>query len=404
MGYLTYQINDEACSLACFQMLLVNRTGKNRYKRAKLPLHPPFSLLDLEEGARRYGHKLAFYDAGNEHIGYPFNEKQPFLAVMGEQKNGHMVYIRKISKRFVYVFDPARGKKRYEKKEFEELFSGIFGVLEKDVYEEEGATFAPPFMSWWLSFFICFLTVISELALLVGFYFFSKEGNILLPMLSFIAFGLSSLASRMFMMKVSKKLDKRYLERTYDEDKGKMEESYRRYYFYKRHLLADVPNAISSLIGALILTFLVSFNNPFFLLPVAFSIFLCLFSAFFFKRRFEGKRDDLERLERAVKEESDKEKSISSLQEIGDISSSLSRDIEYERIVIAVGLLSSNLLSLLFQNEVTLNFYLFHLFALFGIYLLFKKTLEPLFNKKDFLVARGHYVEYLSSPANQAMK
>lgn len=317
---------------------------------------------------------------------------------MGERDRGHMVYVRKISKRFVYVFDPAKGKKRYEKREFERIWSGIFGVLEgKERGSGEMAeAVCPPFLGIFSPLFMTFLNILGETSLLFGFYFFYKEGNILLPSLSFIAFGLASLSSHAFLMSVSKKLDKKYLPRTYSESKERMEESYKRYHFYKRYILSDVPNAISSFIGALALAFLLSANNPFFLFPVFSSLFLYFLSAFLFKRRFESKESRLEKLEASFKDGMNEERSIASLKEIGDISSSFARDIEYERIVISVGLLSSNLLSLLAQKEVSLNFYLFHLFALFGIYMLFKKAFDPLFLKKEFLIARGHYVQYLS--------
>ncbi len=62
----------------------------------------------------------------------------------------------------------------------------------------------------------------------------------------------------------------------------------------------------------------------------------------------------------------------------------------------AVGLLSSNLLSMLGEKEVTLNFYLFHLFALLGIYMLLKKAVEPFCERKEFLIARAHYAQFLS--------
>ncbi len=395
MEYLTYQISDEACSLSCFQMLLVNRSGKREYKRARLEGKMPYSLLDLEKGARRYGYKLSFFDAGKEGIGYPFNEKQPFLAVLGEKEKGHMVYVRKINKRFVYIFDPEKGKRRYEKKEFNDLFSGIFGIMENNRIEE-GEKVCSPFLSPFFPLGVTLLNILGEISLLVGFFFFYKDGNILLPMLSFIAFGLPSLSSRMLLLRINKKLDDKYLSRTYSEEKGMMGSSYKRYHFCKRYLLASLPNAISSSIGAIAMVVLLSLNNPFFLLPVTFSLVSVILSSYLFKTRLERKRDSLERLELSLQEKQEKEETLAALKEIGDISSSFARDIEYERIVSAVGLLSSNLLSMLGEKEVTLNFYLFHLFALLGIYMLLKKAVEPFCERKEFLIARAHYAQFLS--------
>ncbi len=394
MGYFTYQIKEDACALACFQMILVNETGKRCYKEAKLDKHPPNSLEDLEKGAKRYGYTLSLYEAEKKEINYPFSKKQGFLATLGDKNNGHMVYVKRVSRRFVHYYDPAKGKCKKRREEFEKEWTGIFGTLTKI-----SSPFYPPRKSVINTLhrtILIALSLLSEGSLLAGFYFFYQEGNMLLPVLSFVAFGLLSVLNRVLTLKINKRLDESSLDKVYREDKDEMMQIYEQYHLYKRYELSELPNAICASCMAIAFTILVAINNPFFLLPVAFMIVGYLAIGAICKNRFVQKEKELEKLESSLKHEQSKEEATASLKTIGAVSSAFASEMEYGRIIMVVGLLSSNLLSLLGEKEISLNYYLFHLFSLLAVFLLSKKGIDFLNKRREHQVSRGYFEEYLT--------
>ncbi len=393
MGYFTYQIKEDACALACFRMILVNETGKMRYRDAKLEKHPPNSLSDLEEGAKRYGHALSFYEAEKKEINYPFSKKQGFLATLGDRKNGHMVYVRKIKKGAVYYYDPAIGKCKKKKAEFERMWTGVFGILEKGssiAYPPKKAIINPVKRA-----LLTLLSLVSEGSLLAGLAFFYQEGNILLPVLSFVIFGLLSVVNRIITLRTNRELDETTLGKIYRDDSKEMIQLYKQYHIYKRYALNGIPDSICAGCVALAFTILIAINNPFFLLPVFLMILGYLGFGAMIKNRVSRKENVLENLENSLSKKQSKEEITSSLKTIGTLSSSLASEIEYGRIVLTVGLLSSNLLSLLGEKEITLNFYLFHLFSLLAVFLLSKKGIDFLNDRREYEVAKGYFQEYL---------
>lgn len=394
MGYFTYQIKEDACALACFQMILVNETGKRCYKEAKLDKHPPNSLDDLEKGAKRYGYALSFYEAEKKEINYPFSKKQGFLVTLGDRNNGHMVYVKRVSQRFVYYYDPTKGKCKKRREEFEKEWTGVFGTLSKT-----SSVFYPPRKSIINPLYrtlLIVLSLLSEGSLLAGFYFFYQEGNMLLPVLSFITFGLLSVLNRVLALRINKRLDERSLDKVYREDKDEMMQIYEQYHLYKRYELSELPNVICACCAAIAFTVLVAINNPFFLLPVAFMVIGYLIIGTICENHFARKEKELEKLESSLKHKQSKEEATTSLKTIGTVSSAFASEMEYGRIIMVVGLLSSNLLSLLGGKEITLNYYLFHLFSLLAVFLLSKKGIDFLNKRREYQVSRGYFEEYLT--------
>jgi len=394
MEHLVYQIQEDACALACFQMILMNETGKKDYRFARLESHPPHSLEDLEKGARRYGYTLSFYEAERKEIDYPWNKKQGFLAIKNDKNDGHMVYVKKITKRNVVYLDPAVGKMKCSKKEFEDDWSGVFGILQ--VNKNSKLPTKEKLLPFYETLALYLFPILSTLSLLCGFYFFSDEGNILLPALSFLAFGVFSIVQHLLSLKVNSRLDEKYLERLDYSNSERMMKTYEEYHCYKRYKLMNFPNMVNELVGVLTLITLVSMNNPFFLLPIFITLFAYLLMRCISFRKLSKEKKNIEGLENGLRHSSNQEELRGTLRRIGILSSSFALKIEYGRIVICVLALASNLLSLLGCQEVTLNFYLFHLFSLLAVLLLFQHCVAVFFSYKDYDIAQGNFIEYLS--------
>lgn len=392
MGHFVYQINEDACALACFQMILMNETGDKTYRFSRLNSHPPHSLEDLENGAKRYGYLLSFYRAEGKEISYPWNKKQGFLATIQRNDTNHMVYVKKITKNNVIYYDPAEGKKKKKRKEFELIWSGIFGAL-----NENGQKILPKkvkLLSVFEQFVLFLFPFVSDLALLIGFYFFYDDGNFLLPVICFSIFGIFAILSHLFSLNVNSHCDKTFLKRLPYENREMLMRTYKEYHCYKRYRVIRFPRTFISLLACLSYVALISINNPFFLLPVSVVLSSYLIFMRFASSHIENDKEKLVIFEKALQSSREKKEMLETINRIGIFSRSFGLKIEYGRIVISVLALASNLFSLLGSKEISLNYYLFHLFSLIAVFFLFKETVDLSFSKKEYSVAKGVFIEY----------
>lgn len=390
MGYFIYQFNEKGCALASFQMLLANNLHSKSYLFAKCENHPPNSLLSLEKAGELYNVSLSFYQSEGETFNYPFKKRKGFLALLKGKDNPHLVYIKRISGHYVYYYDPTSGKKREKKEEFEKRYAKIFGVLEN----EKGAKkpIRNKCFSFYDVFFLYLIPILADFSLLVGFYYFNRLGNLLYPSLSFIAFAFFSLTSFFVKKRLTKKMDEQALKPLSEYKDEELSILFKDFQTYKKLLLGSFPNAISSFLSGIAYSFIVSMNNLYFLLPLLSSLSLYFIFSLLTKNKEMAKIEEVNALEKSLISSNDKE---NTLKEISQKSLLFMVRKETERIVLVVSLLASSLLSLLGASNISLNYYLFHLFSLISAFLLLKNIFEVSFNKDKITTLESKMNEYL---------
>lgn len=395
MGYFLYQSDFNHCALASLRMFFVNRTGNRRYCYLRIEGSAPYSLLSLEETAKRYGFSLTFFKT-NPSLGldYPDNHKQDFLLLLKEETFLHMVYVRKIKRGFIYYYDPASGKKKEKIDVFAQKWSGVYGVLTRDKKMK-----APPkisLISRLEDFFLYCFPLLANISLLLGFYFFYEGGNVLLPIISFLAFAFLSILSRLTGFHITKKLDALSKELFVMEPPQKRKERYKDYCAYKVHTLSYKTDAFSSFFAALALTVLFSLNNLYFLLPLSVSLILRILFSSFFKKGIKKANQDIEQEENVFLKSEDEKETGKAFESTEKLANTFYLRKEYVKIIDVMVLLSSSLLCLIGTSEVTLNFYLFHLFSLFSVLALFKPAMDLWLNREDYRLIEDRYLDYLN--------
>lgn len=394
MGSFIYQTDEKSCALASLRMILVNRTHSPRFRYVRIRGEAPFSLLALVETSKRYGFCLSFFKADpSKGFFYPDKTKQDFLVTLKEESSLHLVYVRKITKSCVYYYDPSKGKVKEGILQFALKWTGVYGVVER--IEKRGAPPKPKSFGWAerLSLYLC--SLLANVSLLVGFYFFYDDGNLLLPIVSFLSFGFISILSRLVRFNLMRKFDSLNDDRLCLTPKEKRMESYKDYCDYKVYELSTKPDALSSLLAGMGLSVLLILNNPYFALALFVSALLRLTTSFIFKRKIKKADPIIKNEEKAFLEQTDYSKAKEGLEKAQNSASTFFLRKEYQRVVDGVALLSSSLLSLVGAEEITLNFYLFHLFSLLGILALLNPMINFLIDREDYQAIELRYLDNL---------
>lgn len=394
MGYFIYQTDEKSCALAALRMILVNRTRDRRFRYVRIEGEAPYSLLSLVEASKRYGFCLSFFKADpSKGFSYPYKRKQDFLVMLKEESSSHLVYVRKITKHFVYYYDPSKGKSKDTIALFTMKWTGIYGVAER--IENRAAPPKPKTFRWidLLSLYLC--SFLGNASLLVGFYFFYDDGNLLLPVISFLSFGFISILSHLVRFNLTRKFDALNNDSLCLTPKEKRMERYKDCCNYKVYELSSKPDAFSSLFAGIGLSVLLILNNRYFVLPLLVSTLLYFTTSLIFKRK--AKRIDIviEKEEKVFLERADYSKAKEGLEKAQNSAATFFLKKEYRKVVDGVVLLSSSLLSLIGAEEITLNFYLFHLFSLLGVLILLNPTMNILINQEEYRLMELRYLDNL---------
>ena len=393
MNQMIYQFDEESCALASLRMLASLLTKNKGWKSLSFPTHPPYSLDVLEKEMREYGFDLRFYQSEKEEFSYPFGNPEPFLVMLGTEKGTHMVVVSKIEEDFVTILDPAEGKKKMKTAPFLSLWTGCWGVM------EEERPVSPPKQKRILPVYQQILTnallFLAELALGFALAFLDKA-----PIWFSGSFMVASLlleeSRRILLLHFMRLFDRKWISSIYDEDIHRMKENYRRYNALKKSLFADAASLISMIGATILIAVIVSINTPSFCLSLGATLsFLCGEKLISY-RFIEKKKQRLAKEEELLflgGEEPQKRALLHSLS-IG--SDRFGRTLFWENAIeIAFAAVFSFLPSIL-DGDFSLNFYLFHAFALFACMRSASSVFEYAFSSRERIGNLLYFQEYFA--------
>jgi len=278
-----------------------------------------------------------------------------------------MVYVERRWRSSLLVYDPSAGKSWRKADVLIQEWNGVFGevgsyVKEKCAYHEP-AHLLP-------SFFViaCLSELLADFALYAAFYFLKDDGNALYPVLLFASYGFLEIAKRLFSVKAMRRFDERWLLSIYDPEKARLRKNYEHYYHYKSLLFSSLLDFVSGLFMAVGLTCLVGFNNVWFFVPVVGIAFYLFAEAALYSSSLLSKRKDLEEREKSLFSSDEVQASkMEKINKINEDAYHLGDYLSYVDIIYFILCLALSMIPSLGQKVWSLNFYLFHLFALFSV-------------------------------------
>lgn len=299
------QSGEHDCAFACLAMMLANYHKDRNYlflqHEDKL-----YSFKDLIKIAAQYDLNLEGAKFTNE-MEILKNKTWPIIVILEEKENvKHAVLITKISRRKVYLFDPAQGKRKLELDYFLEVWSKV-ALLFSGLSKTKCPIIPPDFVSKEDKFVLPFLQILSGLSLFIGTYFIDKESLLVIPIIFFGAFIVFELLFRSALVKAMKKMDDNIASYNLNITKEEYYSFYRNVERYRYVSLSFFSNLIFSLMIVLFLTFVLILNSVYNLLYVLSALLVALLESALHSAKMEEMIKDIENDEKSLKEAKNQE-------------------------------------------------------------------------------------------------
>ena len=365
MRVFVYQGDEDGCGLASLRMLLLDLTKEKGYRYLYAEEDGPLSLEAIKKIAFSEGVTVVWKECEKKEDIISCSSF-PMLALLDSGRKGHLVYIRKGTKKKLLVYDPASGPKWVRREELVKSFSLVYGEVAL-TRKERCHYFRPTIFSPW-GFIFTSLCSLASIACLYTSLFFLGDDNQYLLVATFLAFyGLLIIASRLINGWFCRRFDARWLRYVPSISKKKLIKNYERYYSFKCEVF---PMALNLIEGASIvfgLSFLFGYNDPaFFASAAGLAVYLVLESKAFRKKNAMKKEELTVAEEILLEGEDTPHKQLERITAISESAYRIGDSVTYMRVIYIAVAAALAFLPAFVDNNLTLNFYLFHLFGLIG--------------------------------------
>jgi len=202
----------------------------------------------------------------------------------------------------------------------------------------------------------------------LGLSFMGDEKTYPLVFLFLAIYGLCSIGSRMLNDFFSKKFDKKWLKYVPSNTKKNLTKNYERYYAFKTEVFPVFINILESLSVIVGLNFLYGINDIYFFVS-AFGLALYLvIESMVYRNGLNKCKEDLIVDEANLLECKDsKQSQYLKMRKIGDKANEIGASVTYMGIIYFAIVACFAFIPPFVSNNLTLNYYLFHLFGLFAV-------------------------------------
>lgn len=291
-----YQTNKNDCGFAAIKMLLAI-TYKNSsylYLPTNKRENEQYTLLELKEIAKSHGLLLAGYQISD--VSHLPNNKKPFIiAKKGEGNNKHAILVKRMYKKYSYIYDPNEGKKYISNKE---LFNGIDDKMEMLIVETSHEINTPDIKTnlvsskdkTWL--LICELG--SVFAYFISAYFIKPNKHFLYPMILAVVGVILAMIYKIYTLNYMKKFDEEYISITYDNDYKIREEKYRLLHATKEGLFSNIYQIVLYISSALAVNVVLIIENYYAVFIIIASTLLTFIEVLVINPRIKKKMKEIE--------------------------------------------------------------------------------------------------------------
>ena len=258
--FFIQQANEHDCGFTCLKILLANIHHDSNY----LFLTNPFkegnvSFLELIKEGSKYQTDLQPLKTENK-MELSNYDNFPIIARVNINNVSHALYVYKVSKKYVYYYDPSKGKKKVSLDDFSFLWTGEFIAL-KSFTKHPCPVTKPKFMKLSESITSLIISFITAVSSVLAVFFINKESYIFLPLIFFTVMILSEIILKKYSMVIMKRIDKR-VEEFLGEVKNKDYYGfYKTYEGYKKYLLINHLSTFSHFYIFLIIALVFIIND-----------------------------------------------------------------------------------------------------------------------------------------------
>ena len=280
------------CGFACLKSLLASVNHDPHYLYLPNPKEEdsPYCFFDLVSYAEELGFNLSAYNVPDKE-NIALEGKMPVMVSVMLHDHPHMFMIYKVKKHYVYVIDPAIGKKKIKKNDFLEMWDGKLLKLEKSPVRHCPVK-RKPLMNKKEEIITDILEIVAGLSVTSGLLFIGEKYPFYLPIIMFALFAIFEILLRSYCIHVFSNIDKR----TYDENlkvkKGKLKEFYSTLEENKRYEVTINLNSIYAVISVVVISLAIASSGGYSLYYLVFGLLFAFIDVMFiepyqFKKNLE---------------------------------------------------------------------------------------------------------------------
>lgn len=366
MKNFVYQGDEDSCGLAVLKMLLLELTKKKGYRYLAVEKDNPLSLEDIRKAAFQEGVDISWKRCQKKEDLNAYGTL-PLLIVQENEGKSHLVLLKKANKKKFLVYDPAIGPKWIKKEKVVESFSCVYG--EAMLFSVENCPYNKPKIIKKRSLmFTGLITLLGVAFLYLGLSFMGDEKTYPFVILFLAIYGLCNIGSRMVNDYYSKKFDKKWLKYVPSTTKKQLLKNYERYYAFKAEVFPVLINLLESVSVIVGLNFLYGLNDLYFFVS-AFGLGLyLLIESHVYRSGLSKQKEALVIDESNLLECRDsKQAQLKKMKAIGSKANEIGASMTYMRIVYFAVAACFAFIPPFMSDNLSLNYYLFHLFGLLAI-------------------------------------
>lgn len=256
MKYFIFQGNDHDCGFASLKMLLAHVARDKSYLFIPKPVkREGYSVDDLVKIANEYDFKLESFGCDDN---YYVKMKTPCLTLI--DKN-HVIMVKKVDKKHITFYDPAYGKTKLKRDNFLARWRQIVIEISDDTKPRKIPKYRQEILPKKMKIFDTIISSVS-VAILVGtFYLLNDTLNAIFSLVILGLFATFQIIENFLIHREIYHFDKSYISPFFYQVKNQNKLSYYEFIEFKRKYFSLNRNLLSSVLIAILITFLLCLND-----------------------------------------------------------------------------------------------------------------------------------------------
>ena len=310
------QTSNHDCGYTCLKMMLANLYHDENYLflQDPFPRNEDVSYFAIINEAKKYNLILAGVRLPDKEDIIKM-DNLPAIVTLKQYDKSHAVYLYKITKKFVYYFDPSSGKKKIPIKDFISIWDGT-ALRIMDYTPSKCSIKKPSFVNNGELAMMLVLELLSAISAVMGVYYLKQDSSKYLPLIFILVTVIMEILIRKYMVFLMKRIDFRLLDIDDDVRDHQYYDFHNYYENYKKYLLVNTLKLFSSGFIIILITVILLLNNMYNVIYVGANLLLAIIYVFIKKPKFNKDEEEMIHKEERLKYIKDKSKAFDLMTDI----------------------------------------------------------------------------------------
>lgn len=298
--FYVLQEGKKDCGFACLKVLLANVNNDSNYLYLPNPKaeDEAYSFYELIEYASNYGFTLSAYSVSDKE-NLSLENGLPMLVSISKEGKAHMVMLYKVSKKYVYYFDPSCGKRKMDKESFIDCWNGK--LLKFDEFKKKKCAIKRKrLLTNKEELVMDLLEIVAGISITLGLFFTQEKYPFFLPIILFAVFAISEVLLRSYCLYVYRRIDERVYNDSLKVKKGMMKEFFITLENNKQYEVMINLNSIYAVLSVVVIALFLYVSGGFSLYYLLFGLFFAFIEVTFLEPYLLRKNNEISELENTI--------------------------------------------------------------------------------------------------------